>query len=264
MSLGLFFLRVLTKRWQIHVFHVLLWVSALYGLCYVFITLFQCGNPEKVADRLLGSPKCLPGPFLLTAGYLYGTINIIADWTFVLIPISVLIDSELDRRSKVSVSLVMALGAVGSVSSVMRMVYLHGFGLHGDGITCSYSQAFLYFHVLIPCTATSIKATIWATAEPGTGIIAASIAILRPLVRKIATDVRNKASAYGSHKGSRPTPSFGHESDAIALTVNKSSDYSMRSDDPWNSTVIIGQANIQRVTSVQMFNGKGSPAPPRV
>jgi hypothetical protein len=137
-SLGLFFLRVLTKRWQKLIFHIILAISATYGLFYVFVSLFQCGNPTQLADSLLkpASPKCLPSAFLLTAGYLYGIINIVADWTFVLIPISVLIDSDLDRRSKISVSIVMALGAVGSVSSVLRMVYLKGLSLSmGNGLT---------------------------------------------------------------------------------------------------------------------------------
>lgn len=52
-----------------------------------------------------------------------------------LIPISVLVGSKLDRRSKISVSLVMALGAVGSVSSVMRTIHLHGLALTGNGLT---------------------------------------------------------------------------------------------------------------------------------
>lgn len=65
----------------------------------------------------------------MSAGYIYGIINVLADWTFVLIPISVLMDSDLDRRSKMSVGMVMALGAVGSVSSIMRLVYLDGLEL---------------------------------------------------------------------------------------------------------------------------------------
>jgi hypothetical protein len=125
-SLGLFFLRVLSKRWQIMLFHILLGVSAIYGLFYVLASIFACGDPAKIADTLLGSKKCLPVAFGLTTGYIYGAINVIADWTFVLIPITVLLDSKLDRRSKISVSMVMALGAVGSVSSIMRMVYLRG------------------------------------------------------------------------------------------------------------------------------------------
>lgn len=44
-----------------------------------------------------------------------------------------------------------------------------------------------------------MKATIWATAEPGTGIIAASITLLRPLVRRIASGLREKAESQNSH-----------------------------------------------------------------
>jgi hypothetical protein len=100
-SLGLFFLRILTKRWQKLLFHILLGVSATYGFIYVLTAIFACGNPAKIADTLLGSKHCLPSAFILGSGYLYGTLNVIADWTFVLV-------------------------AVGSISSIMRMVYLRG------------------------------------------------------------------------------------------------------------------------------------------
>jgi hypothetical protein len=141
-SLGLFFLRVLTKRWQTIIFHTILGVSATYGLFYVFTTVFVCGNPARLADSLVGSKQCLPTGFILATGYLYGIINIIADWTFVLIPIAILLDSDIDRRSKISVSIVMGLGAIGSVSSILRMVYLKGllFSSGGAGIN---SKVFL-------------------------------------------------------------------------------------------------------------------------
>ncbi|KAF2034004.1 hypothetical protein EK21DRAFT_97795 [Setomelanomma holmii] len=200
-SLGLFFLRVLTKRWQTLLFQIILGVSATYGLFYVVSTIFVCGDPARLADTLAGSNQCLSRAFVLTTGYLYGALNVIADWTFVLIPISVLIESDLDRRSKFSVSIVMALGAVGSVSSIMRMVYIKGLLFSRAGLTTE-----------------SIKATIWATAEPGTGIIAASIAILRPLIRNITTTVRTHASAYGSGGSRNRTINALSEDDTIALT----------------------------------------------
>lgn len=137
-SLGFFFLRVLTKRWQIALFHILLGVSTGYGLFYVISTIFRCGDPKHIADTYLGTRKCLSTTFILTTGYLYGAINVIADWTFVLIPISVLIDSDLDRRSKISVSIVMALGAVGSVSSILRMVFLKGLLFSDKGLTSKF------------------------------------------------------------------------------------------------------------------------------
>jgi hypothetical protein len=57
--------------------------------------------------------------------------------------------------------------------------------------------------LLISKPAASIKATIWATAEPGTGIVAASTAILRPLLRKLYADVREKMNSYGTGTMSR-------------------------------------------------------------
>ncbi|OAG18625.1 integral membrane protein [Alternaria alternata] len=248
-SLGLFFLRVLTKKWQKLIFHVILAISATYGLYYVFIALFQCGDPTRLADSLLSpsSPNCLPSALLLTSGYLYGVINVIADWTFVLIPITVLLDSDLDRRSKISVSIVMALGAVGSVSSIFRMVYLKGLGLHAGGLR-----------------AESVKATIWATAEPGTGIIAASIAILRPLFRQIASDVRSKASHYShSRKGSQQSDDTialtSQESAAQAMKNKRHSMYRVSEDlvDPWSPT-IVATADVQRMVVVK---GRMSPVP---
>lgn len=130
-SLGLFFLRLLTQRWQRHIFYTILYISAIYGFFYFLVTIFQCGNPSKLADTLLGSKKCAPNWFILSTGYLYGIVNIVADWTFTLIPIVILLDSDMDRRSKISVGIVMGFAAIGSVSSILRMVYLKGLSFRG-------------------------------------------------------------------------------------------------------------------------------------
>jgi hypothetical protein len=241
-------------------FRMILIVSAIYGLFYAFTTIFSCGDPRKIADAFLGSKKCLPSTFILTTGYIYGILNVIADWTFVLIPISVLIESDLDRRSKISVSLVMALGAVGSVSSILRMVYLKGLLLGSHGLDSMHPLFYQGSHIETDISiASTIKATIWATAEPGTGIIAASIAILRPLIRNITTSVRTHTSRSASHKAS-----LASEEDNIALTslsAKHMSMYSVRSDEPWSPTIEVGKAEAQRMINVQMVNGRGSPTP---
>ena len=124
----------------------------------------------------------------------------------------------------------------------------------------SSTTSFTYAIILIMWTATSVNETIWSIAEPGTGIVAASIAILRPLFRKVASDVRSKASHYShSRKGSKQTD------DSIALTAHDSvsqaenkraSMYSVRSDDPWSPT-IVATAGVQRMIVVK---GRLSPA----
>jgi hypothetical protein len=248
-SLGLFFLRVLTKKWQKLIFHITLGVGVFVGLFYFFIVLFQCGNPSHIADNLTtpGTPQCLPKELGLAMGYIYGIVNILADWTFVLIPITVLMDSELDRWSKISVSMIMGLGAIGSISSIMRLVYLEALSLNAIGAL----------------NVDAIKATIWATAEPGTGIIAASIAILRPLVRQVACEMRKQATSLSKSRNA------SNSDDSIALTnrisvtrsqaSKKSSIDSIRSEDsPW-SPAILGTANVQRMVVIQ--GGRASVTP---
>jgi hypothetical protein len=110
-------------------------VSSVFGFFYVFVSIFQCGNPARFAGSVVGSQQCLPTAIGLGAGYAYGIVNVLADWTFVLIPIVVLLDSKMDRRSKISVSVVMGLGAIGSIASIFRMVYLEGLKLSGGGIS---------------------------------------------------------------------------------------------------------------------------------
>lgn len=138
-SLGLFFLRLLTKPWQTRLFQVLLVVSAAYGIFYFFATCFVCGNPAKLGENLANNraKNCAPIWFVLSTGYIYGVVNVLSDWTFTFIPICVLLDSKMDRREKISVGLIMSFAAVGSISSIMRMVYLRGL-LFGRGVSSEF------------------------------------------------------------------------------------------------------------------------------
>ena len=133
-SLGLFFLRLLTKPWQTRIFHIILAISGIFGIFYFLVTIFVCGSPANIADSFIGAraKHCAPVWFVLSTGYIYGIINVVADWIFTLIPIVILMDSKMDRRSKISVGVVMAFAAIGSVSSIMRMVYLRGLLFEGS------------------------------------------------------------------------------------------------------------------------------------
>ncbi|KAH7128398.1 hypothetical protein B0J11DRAFT_578614 [Dendryphion nanum] len=264
-SLGLFFLRLLTKRWQVVLFNTILGVSAIYGVFYAFVAIFQCGVPDDLLDNLLhGSKQCLPDWFLLLTGYIYGSINVIADWTFVLVPIVILVESDLDKRSKVSVGIVMALGAIGSISSILRMVYLKGLLLNGS------------------VSADAVSATMWATAEPGTGIVAASVAVLRPLFRQVKAEVRDKVSEYNSNKSFRSDGSTLRDDTQlengsnVALTLVKTVDsqsndqrkkasvYSITSP-TWDANVTFEQARIGKVINIRVTTDSTKPphTPPK-
>jgi hypothetical protein len=142
-SLGLFFLRLLTKPWQTRLFQIVLAISGVFGILYFSVTLFVCGSPTKLADSLIGAraSHCAPVWVVLSTGYIYGIINVVADWIFTLIPIVILVDSTMDRRSKISVGIVMAFAAVGSISGIMRMVYLKGLLFEGSVSSKSTSHS---------------------------------------------------------------------------------------------------------------------------
>ncbi|KAF1954706.1 hypothetical protein CC80DRAFT_536536 [Byssothecium circinans] len=251
-SLGLFFLRLLTKPWQRQLFKTILTISAVYGFFYFCTQIFVCGNPARLGDSLLGSKRCLPPGFTLATGYLYGVINVIADWIFTLIPICILLESDMNRASKISVGIVMAFAAIGSISSIMRMVYLKGLQFR-DGPTTD-----------------SINAVIWATAEPGTGIIAASSAILRPLFRKIATDVREKITIRSSGKRAGDTTFDTDHESVIGLTPMAKAQGddlkkapSVTSNAAWDERISMerAQVGVGKVINVKVAAGQPKPLP---
>ena len=80
--------------------------------------------------------------------------------------------------------------------------------------------------------ANTIKATIWATAEPGTGIVAASAPMLRPLLRKIYGEVRGKLLDYSITKSSQhKTTMHGKSRDDTESVMELTSAQAMRFDD---------------------------------
>jgi hypothetical protein len=140
----------------------------------------------------------------------------------------------------------------------MRMVYLKGIVGIQTGLSRTSAPLQNTLHQLIIILAITIKATIWATAEPGTGIIAASIAILRPLIRNVTTTVKSHAQAFKSSNNST-------EPDTIALTSQFSKKLpdlpnSMPDDDPWSPTSDDSKPGRSRFVMIQA----GVSAPSRV
>lgn len=111
--------------------------------------------------------------------------------------------------------------------------------------------------------------------EPGTGIVAASIAVLRPLLRIITTEVRDKISEYSVSKTSRSANRTVNDNikidreSMIALTsvaTRESTNtdslknrYSIQSP-TWDPTITLEEARIGKVVSVRI--GQVPPKPP--
>lgn len=110
-------------------------------------------------------------------------------------------------------------------------------------------------HLLIPNPAASIKATIWATAEPGTGIFAASAAILRPLFRKIYADVREKMSTSGN----AVSPQQKFSRNGSMKRRNRESAIELTSiDSKWDDDVNLSRASVESAELGESPYGKPS------
>ncbi|TKA23792.1 hypothetical protein B0A50_07074 [Salinomyces thailandicus] len=126
-ALGLFYLRIVISSRQRYIIYATMAISITFGTVYFFFTLFQCGDPNKLMQNRIEG-ECVSNTALLAVGLSEGLVNALADWVLALLPIFVLRNaSNIRFAAKVSASLVILLGAAGSVCSVVRLAFIDGY-----------------------------------------------------------------------------------------------------------------------------------------
>lgn len=170
-SLAIFFLRVVVAKWQVWTICSTTTIFALFGFSFFFVSIFQCGNPSHFLEHSLQG-RCLPTDVVGPMVYLHGALNAATDWVFAIIPIFVLWKAKMPIQTKISAGFVLLLGTASSCVSVYRLRFLKGLSPGPD-----------FF-------ATAMDAGVWSLIEPGLGIIAGSLATLRPLFRCCFEKVR--------------------------------------------------------------------------
>jgi hypothetical protein len=104
------------KRWQRIVLWTLVVVSSIYALFYVFIVVFQCLPVQYYWHRydpdhpVAGT--CNDSHLATIPTYISFVISVVSDWVLALLPVSIVWNAKMDRRSKISVSCVLALGSM--------------------------------------------------------------------------------------------------------------------------------------------------------
>lgn len=173
-SLAFFFLRIVTRRWQRVMIHLATGVYAIITLVLLFSIMFEYGVPTK--RNVVGSPHISP-TIVDILDLVHGSCNFVLDWILVLTAIPMVNDVQRPRRDKVSIACLIALGAVGSIVSVARVPFMHGL--------------FPGANKIIPRSFIPIAAL--SSGESSIGMIAISLATLRPLFRRART---GSASAH--------------------------------------------------------------------
>ena len=112
--------------------------------------------------------KCIPRSAITVVSYCNTAINMITDAIFAIIPMYFVWNLSIDKKNKISTGFVLSLGLSTSVTNLARITYIHEFQSKGN----------------IPYKVYPICLT--STLEIAFGIIATSLATIRPLIRRLA------------------------------------------------------------------------------
>ena len=138
---------------------------AIFMITYMFLNVFQCGDPLKKRYNYI--PYCISGPIENNLPIVARIVTMVLDWVVTFLPILVIIRSTLSRKAKLSVIGLMLLAGAGSTLSVLSIVFNNlglWFGPKSFGDFTVYS--------------------IFSLLENGVAIIVLSLAALRPLFQK--------------------------------------------------------------------------------
>lgn len=100
-ALALFFLRIIVEPWQRRVVYLSLIASTVFGICYFFYAVFQCGIPHGTTfwiRKLAG--ECAGTASILGLGYTHALVNALTDLTFVALAIPLLKKVRINHREK--------------------------------------------------------------------------------------------------------------------------------------------------------------------
>ncbi|KAF6812717.1 integral membrane protein [Colletotrichum sojae] len=148
-------------RWIIYVNLAVVWAISI---AFFLIMTFQCMPPSYFWRQLYGDPgSCINLNIVPDATIAHSVISALSDWCIGLLPIALLWNVNLNRRTKALVAVLLSMGMVAGVALIVRIPYVKRLAISAD---------FLY---------ETIDVAIWSVMEPALGIIAASVTSMRPL-----------------------------------------------------------------------------------
>jgi len=113
---GLFLLRICShRRWQRWTIWAIMGVVTVFNTFYFFIAIFACQPVEQEWMRYATPPArgtCNSTLFATVPTYVSAFLNVVADWVLPILPAAMVWSARLDRRTRISVCSVLALGSM--------------------------------------------------------------------------------------------------------------------------------------------------------
>jgi hypothetical protein len=201
-SLGLFFLRIITERWQRNVIYAGIAINTVYGIVYFGLCTFGCGDPSKYLLHL-SLQQCISiRNVVIPASYVFTGLNAALDWIMALLPISTIWNLNMPKTTKFWAYLLMLMGATGSIVSLIRFAFVK-----------SLEPDVMFFK-------NTGRLAFYSHIEPGLGIAAVCLAALRPLFKQCLDGAKSVSSTQKSHGPSNQKTSVAGGSE-VQLTGMK-------------------------------------------
>ncbi|KAF2811244.1 uncharacterized protein BDZ99DRAFT_385536 [Mytilinidion resinicola] len=186
-SICISLLRITTNKVNRIILWTLIVLSSIAALISNVVVWSTCRPMAFTWDKTIKGGKCSSIDIILALSYLVSGSNIITDWTCAILPAFILYDIQMRTKLKISICLVLGMGAVASTATLIRLKFIP-----------NYKNANDYLYGLADIA-------IWSVVEIGLGIIAGSIATLKPLFNKIFGSSKDP-SPYTNDHTPRPFP----------------------------------------------------------
>lgn len=117
----MFLMQICVRKSQINIIRGVMLVFSIFTIFFLFLMIFQCHpisyfwtqNPQPGPDYIApAGESCIPRWIIADSTYAHGALSAAADWTLGILPIFLVWNLNMNPRTKISVALILALGAV--------------------------------------------------------------------------------------------------------------------------------------------------------
>ncbi|CAK7218036.1 hypothetical protein SEUCBS140593_003407 [Sporothrix eucalyptigena] len=180
-------------------------VTIVFTIVVTLIFALQC-RPLSVAWGV-GTGTCINTNVIGQAALALSIEDVLTSWFMALLPVYMLWQTNIPTKVKVSVMVLLGMGAVSSVATIIRLKYV--IEVQNMSSTGGLAAAQVIDTTLI--------ATIYSILEIALSIFAASLSALRPLMRRIGifSDLSTGRSGNSKSGNSHPLRTFGQSSGRV-------------------------------------------------
>ncbi|KAJ5475360.1 hypothetical protein N7539_008426 [Penicillium diatomitis] len=188
-------LRITVDRVHAWILYAAMALAVAVGGTFLLFTIFQC-NPvpyywhQGSADA---HGTCINKDTLIAIAYLYSVGAAITDLTIGLLPVALIWNLRINRRTKIAIAGILSIGCIASAAVIVRIPFIHHYK----------DREVLY---------NTYQIVIWSNVEAGLGITAGCLTTFRPLFKFLRDGSSASRSRRTPGPGSFPLASHPHGS----------------------------------------------------